>query len=395
MAEEGEGKVDHSYYPLLLKLNEDGSKYIRFIMWHQFWVESSRSMDNDNDIDFGFTLRRSRLLMLAQVSPRFLILTHFGANSITTRNLDPVGASFGPSFFIHDAWMEFSIKDNYISAGAGLHYWNGISRLTNQSTLSMVTIDAPRFNWPTIGTTDQFARHLGIYLKGKVGGFDYRVSVNQPLWNTLDKQRDLEPEEGQAVYVHEDKFVYAGYFMYQFLERESNKLPFMTGTYLGEKKVLNLGAGFNIHPKGSCYLSGNDTMFHTVRLFGADFFTDIPFGKRRNQAFTGYFVFYSYNFGPNYKLGGTSDRVATGNIYYGQLGYLFPEFTDKGRLQLYGAHSLRELDAYDDMGNTFTVGATWFILGHSAKLSFEYINDQYAGGGNRVGSIRMQAAIML
>ena len=30
--------VDHSYKPLTLKLNEDGSKYLRIIMWHQMWV---------------------------------------------------------------------------------------------------------------------------------------------------------------------------------------------------------------------------------------------------------------------------------------------------------------------------------------------------------------------
>jgi len=363
--------------------------------WHLFSVSASRHIDSDDDIDFGFTLRRSRVLMMAQVSPRFLILTHFGANSITTGNMEVVGASFGPSFFIHDAWLEFAIMENYISAGAGLHYWNGISRLTNQSTISLMTIDAPRFNWPTIGTTDQFARHLGVYLKGQVGGFDYRVSVNQPIRNTMDIQKGMHPAEDQAVYRNDGKFLYSGYFMYQFIDKESNKLPFLTGTYLGKKKVLNLGAGFNVHPKGSQYLASGDTSQYTVRLFGADIFADMPFGKRRPQAFTGYFVFYRYDFGPNYKLAGTSDLIATGNIFYGQVGYLTPEFTDKGRLHLYAAHSLRELDAFDQLGNTLTVGATWYMLGHSAKLSFEYHNDQYAGGGDRKGFVRMQAAVML
>jgi hypothetical protein len=389
------GEAEHSYHPLVLKLNDDGSKYIRFMMWHQFWIEGSRHIDEDDAIDFGFTLRRSRILMMAQVSPRFLILTHFGANSITTGNMEPTGSDFAPSFFIHDAWMEFAIYKNYISAGAGLHYWNGISRLTNQGTISMLTIDMPRFNWPSIGTTDQYARHLGLYLKGKAGRFDYRVSFNQPIRNTLDKKAGMEPGFNQAVYRNDGHFLYAGYFMYQFLDRESNKVPYLSGTYLGKKRVLNLGAGFNVHPQGSQYLSDEDTLQYNVRLFGADLFTDLPLGKRKEHAFTGYAVYYRYDFGPNYKLGGESDIVATGNIYYAQAGYLLPEFTDKGRLQFYVAGSVRDLEAYSRLGNTITTGATWFILGHSAKISFEYHNDQYAGGGPRKGFVRMQAAIML
>ncbi|MFN3876037.1 MAG: porin, partial [Flavobacteriales bacterium] len=37
---------------------------------------------------------------------------------------------------------------------------------------------------------------------------------------------------------------YAGYLMWQFLEQESNVLPFTVGTYVGTKKVFNIGAGF-------------------------------------------------------------------------------------------------------------------------------------------------------
>ncbi|HNE27861.1 MAG TPA: hypothetical protein PLW66_01765, partial [Saprospiraceae bacterium] len=35
--------ADHTYKPLTLKLNEDGSKYVRFIMWHQFWLTATQN----------------------------------------------------------------------------------------------------------------------------------------------------------------------------------------------------------------------------------------------------------------------------------------------------------------------------------------------------------------
>ena len=92
--------------------------------------------------------------------------------------------------FLHDAWAEFAVEPGKLHIGSGLHYWNGISRLTNQSTLNMMTLDNPGgqggvsvsdarlFPWSNITTSDQFARHLGIYAKGSLGKFGYRISAN-------------------------------------------------------------------------------------------------------------------------------------------------------------------------------------------------------------------------
>ena len=68
-----DAEPDHTYKPLQVKLNEDGSKYVRFIMWHQLWLEA-----NSNQKSLRYSIRRSRFLAYAQISPRFLILTHFG-----------------------------------------------------------------------------------------------------------------------------------------------------------------------------------------------------------------------------------------------------------------------------------------------------------------------------
>jgi hypothetical protein len=36
--------------------------------------------------------------------------------------------------------------------------------------------------------------------------------------------------------------------MYQFFDQEDNLLPYTTGSYLGKKKIVNLGAGFIYQP---------------------------------------------------------------------------------------------------------------------------------------------------
>jgi hypothetical protein len=43
----------------------------------------------------------------------------------------------------------------------------------------------------------------------------------------------------------------AGYVEYQFFDKEANFLPYKVGTYLGTKKMFNIGAGFYTAPKGT------------------------------------------------------------------------------------------------------------------------------------------------
>jgi hypothetical protein len=180
--------VDHSYKPLTLKLNESGSKYVRFLMWHQMWATATQNNPgttdvNGNDIGGKWTgdvaIRRSRFLAYAQISPRFLILTHWGINNQSFinggagagSNVTSAGASNSgkrAQLYIHDAWTEFAVKPVKLHVGMGLHYWNGISRLSNNSTLNFMTMDAPIFNWQTIELTDQFARQFGVYAKGQL-----------------------------------------------------------------------------------------------------------------------------------------------------------------------------------------------------------------------------------
>jgi hypothetical protein len=68
-----------------------------------------------------------------------------------------------------------------LSIGAGLHYYMGLSRMTMSSTLNYLTIDAPIFNWPLIENSDQFARQIGIFAKGKYNKWEYRFSINKPF----------------------------------------------------------------------------------------------------------------------------------------------------------------------------------------------------------------------
>ena len=97
-------------------MSEDGKKYIRFIMWHQLWLTSNNLEADDAKFQVTPSIRRSRFLAFSQISPKFLILTHFGLNSLSPGNATTLGNNGdSPQLFLHGAWGELKISDHYNS----------------------------------------------------------------------------------------------------------------------------------------------------------------------------------------------------------------------------------------------------------------------------------------
>lgn len=406
-----EDGADHSYKPLKLSLSEDGSKYVRFLMWHQFWATYTSNNPGTTDINgdlqennLNFGLRRSRFLAYAQISPRFLILTHWGINN---QNFNRGGIAGGkkPQLYIHDAWTEFMVSPKKLYIGAGLHYWNGISRLTNASTLNFMTLDAPIFNWANIELTDQFARQFGVYAKGALGKFHYQVSVNQPFSAGVNPSSLAGVPDAPAVNALNENISFKGYFDYQFFDQESQVLPYRVGTYMAGKKVLNVGAGFYTHPEATVSTNGSGgEELNNINLFAADLFANLPINKGRGTAFTGYAAYYSYDFGPNYirnvgimntANGGTSfagsgnrqPTIGTGSIFYTQMGYSLPKGNKGDQFQPFAAFTAKSFEALDEGSTQVDLGMNYFLNGHHAKISLQYSTRPiYQVGGERDGS---------
>ena len=392
---------------LKIKFNEDGSKYLRVISWAQVWTRYNNNNEGtirngapaDNTFDVG--LRRARMLFLSQISPRFLILMHFGINNqnaLSNSNTTNAGNIWKPGIFFHDVWTEYNVtkgkfKDGNpyeLSMGAGLHYWNGLSRLTNASTLNFMTLDAPILNWPTIDAADEFARMMGIYAKGKISKLDYRLAVNMPFSTQAGIQGGSS--SGRTGYNRRNNSVnLQGYLNWQFFEQESNLLPFMVGSYLGTKKVLNVGFGFE-HGFDAMveYTSNTDSAVKAMSHFSADVFLDLPLSSKKN-AITAYAAYFNYNFGKNYvrnigimnmaQSGGNAyPTVGTGQAFHAQLGYLLPKTSEKLRIQPYvnatiqnwEGQTSKEIGKVGEQTGWFVngnVGCNWLIEGHHAKIT--------------------------
>jgi hypothetical protein len=386
-----QGSPDYSG-GLKVKLDDEGKKYFRIISWAQ-----AQAAYNDNvpaeSSKLNFNLRRARVLMYAQINDKFLILTHFGLNSLNSSTMSPVGKGDGAQLFFHDVWAQYSLGKNH-AIGGGLHYFNGISRLNNQSTLNMMTLDNNRQSWATIGLTDQFARHIGVFAKGKFGNLQYRVAINDAIVNGLDTRNPTTG--GPATYSgtrligsKDAGKVYAGYFEYNFLDQESNFLPFKVGTYLGEKKIFNIGAGFFMHPSGSVIMDSNgDYKGEDVSLMAIDAFYDTPLGDD-GSAITAYATYQNNNYGKDYLF----SAYGTGSMIYGHIGYVIAGDKAKTRFQPYISYASNSYDATSDNRNIFGLGANAYLSGHNSKLTLEYDNQKF--GSSKTGTLTLQAMIYL
>jgi hypothetical protein len=370
-----------------IKFDESGKKYLRIIAWGQFWATYADDVPEGSS-NLNFSVRRARVLTYTSLNDKFLILTHFGLNNLTAATTSPVGFGEGSQVFFHDFWGEWKIVGDH-SVGAGLHYWNGISRANNQSTLNMMTLDNNRQSWATLGLSDQFARHVGVYAKGRFGGFQYRIAVNEANTSTLDSRDpgSTTVYQGREILGSADAGkVFQGYFEYNFLDQESMFLPYKVGTYLGSKRVFNIGAGFFNHANGVVNTNGDG---EDVNIFAIDAFYDAPIGTN-NSAITAYAVFQSNDYGTDYQLG----PYATGNMFYTHVGYLIPGEKTKVRYQPYVSYNNRSIDAIDDNATRFGVGGNIYLTGHHSKISIEYTNLK-VGNTDSNGLLTIQAMIYL
>ncbi|MEM9873529.1 MAG: hypothetical protein AAF928_01455 [Myxococcota bacterium] len=371
-------------------LGNDGKNFIKFITWHQVWGRfqhlnpgsTVNTVDRNDSWDIG--LRRSRFLALTSFADRFQILMHVGINNQTFNN------DRKPQVFVHDATVQVDVVPRYFTLGAGVHYWNGVSRLTSASTLNFLTLDAPILNWPTIERSDQFARHLGVYAKGKLGPVDYRFALNKPFTTPSEA-----PTVGVADYNPQTNYPeVTGYVALELAEQEANAVPFTVGTYLGTKEVMNLGAGFSVLPRGTWSAdTQGEVLEHDIMLFGADVFVDMPVGDGgADGALTAYGVYYHYDFGPNHlrnvgimnvAQGGTTITgpgnaypvIGTGEHVYLQAGYMFPvDWTGLHRVQPYASVQASFMQALDEAVAVPELGVNWHLLGHHAKLTAAYRN---------------------
>ena len=230
---------------LRLKLNEDGTHYLKFTVLGQIWCRYNESnpgttvVGNLKENTFDAGVRRLRFQFFGQLTDHTFFYIHFGQdnfNYVSQRKFTP---------FIQDALAEYRIRkgSEALILGAGLTITSGLSRFTQPQLVNIMSVDVPIFTLPTFDLTDQVGRKLSIYARGQTGKLDYRIAFGNPFPVTTSGV--ALPTLSPAGYplTTNSNFVqrsnhkqYQGLFIWNFFDREPHITPFMPGTYYGKKK---------------------------------------------------------------------------------------------------------------------------------------------------------------
>jgi hypothetical protein len=387
---------------LKLFLSADSSKFVQFSFANQTWVRYTENnpgsavggthqnqMENST-LDIG--LRRTRMQFIGKLNRHFMMYAQFGQNNFNYISARKSG------FFIHDALGEININ-KHIEIGAGLSAWTGFSRFSSPAVASIMGLDAPLFLQATNDANDQFLRKLSVYAKGKIMRLDYRLVLSKPMdfvYSSLYKTNNLSADALFAPTPPKPQF--STYLSYQFMDQESNLTPYQVGTYLGKKKVFNIGGGIEYQPEAMWYKKtvddDIDTIYHDMLLTALDIYYDAPINAERGNTISIYAAVTYYDFGPHYlrnigvmnttdslkfsqaSFNGTGvnfPMIGTGMSAYMQIGYLSGKlFSTKNntRIMPYAAIQISNYEKLDDKMAFFDLGCSLYIDDSRSKLTF-------------------------
>ena len=377
-------------------LNEDGSNYVKLTFLTQAWLRSAEynpgttinGVAKSSGTDIG--IRRYRIQLYGQLTDRVFAYSQFGENNFNNISDRKLG------FFVHDAYGEYAVDKTMLSIGAGLSGWSGLTRFASPSAGSILGIDAPIYQQSTADATDQFLRKLSVFAKGKIGRLDYRILMAQPMaiqksagWTAANSI-----SQNAQFSANPPAMQFNGYFMYQFKDQEGNMTPYNTGTYLGKKKVFNIGAGF-IYQKGAMWRlneTATDTINSDLLHLAADIYYDAPVGSKgqavslyASVTHADYGKRYLRNLGPMNPANGNSDvsvlngagtafpMFGTGTVAYLQAGYKFKDdLIGKTTLMPYVSMQYADYERLNDNMAYYDVGINWLLAGHTSKFTISY-----------------------
>ncbi|MBB6463206.1 hypothetical protein [Flammeovirga kamogawensis] len=415
-----EKSVDVFKRGLRLDLNKEKTSYFKTIIGIQTWWRAGET--NPGTIDklsqepinnfSDFAMRRIRTMFYANIEGKYLLFAHFGATS------DGTYSSIYDNVYVHDFQGQMKIADkSYV--GGGIHFWQGLSRLSRVGSNNYLILDNPGFNFPEVNRTDAIVRQMGVFVRGvtlkKLG---YQFSINKPIisadagtvgyggkpMNEAEMEsfaNNGQIEVGDTHLLKQTNYNYNGYLFWQFWDIESQSVSGASQmNYFGQKRVFNIGAGFQYQPGGTgTYkedINGDFVMeTNNITKFAADVFLSTPLGHSKG-GLTAYAVYYNYQYGDDYLrtshvLGGfaASDPNSTtppqgagfaqfshgtGSIFHTEIGYTLPQtiYDSEKKIQPFVAFTYKNLEGLDEASFQSDYGVNWAIIGQNVKLTAAY-----------------------
>ncbi len=297
-------------------------------------------------------LRRTRFILSGSVHERVKFFVETDIPNLGK------GGNWSSSFYIQDAYIDFLLSHSrgwlsslHVAAGMILLPFSHHNR---QSAVSLNTLDYhitlirfPADSHKVWRDTGVEARALlcGKRLDVRAGIFDGVPGSASPGLNPRDLPR------------------FTGRVQYNFWEPEEGF--FYGGNYLGTKRVLSGGIGFDCQQ--DAVYTGNHAAPGGYWAATADLFVDYPLSKDREIVFQANAFHYAYGDENAYRA---NMVPKTGNALGMELGYRW------GKLQPVISYERFEpkYEAAQSLyfAENLRLGFNWWWLGHSANFKFEY-----------------------
>jgi hypothetical protein len=274
-------------------------------------------------------IRRVRFLVGGQVAPKVTFFFETDNPNLGKSVSGTKGISTG--FTVQDAYLEWKVTDAF-ALDAGLIFIP-LCRNCIQSAATLLPIDYGAYSFLHGGPTRSVVgRDTGFMAKGYLAKnrLEYRVGAFQGVRDALSR----------------NAFRSSAHLQYSFFDTETSY--FTTGTYLGKKKVLTLGGGYDVQSD--------------YKAFAADAYFDRPLGSAGALTLQADLI--------HYDGGRTFADLPKQNDYLVEGGYLFTKAKVMPWVKIEGQRFSSPNSGRSQ--DRFQGGLSYFHQGHNVNVKAGY-----------------------
>lgn len=346
----------------VIKFGDESWLMINYEM--QLYLQSrdtgSGSSGDSTTTDMYF--RRNRLSFIGQVNDTYgftFAIQHQGEKRIDDITVSDIP---GKNFDVLDAFLRADWTDA-LRLRVGLTK-DPFARETNEGCFFPLSVDRSLLGYTNL---PRLNRDYGAILWGNLlaAKVQYRLAVMK------GNDSGNDPESS---------FRYTGRVHVSILEPESSLV--YRGTYLGTKKVLTFGAGYQFEPNSVYANLSAKALAKDYQAWTLDGFFEYPTPA---GTFTLSGAYLKTDFDEAYK-GGDPDPRSIGingekKGWYAKAGYMLPMKVGPGNVQVYGRYEewrFAELSSIFDQKIKWTgVGLNYLLKGQDLRVTLEYSKNDF------------------
>lgn len=346
----------------VIKISDESWLMINYEMQlYGQWRDVGSGPDRSGDTTDIF-FRRNRLSFRGQVNDTFgftFAIQHQGDKRIQDITVSDIP---GKDFDVLDAFLTADFTDAF-RVRAGLTK-DPLVREQNEGCFFPLSVDRSLFAYTNLPRAN---RDYGAVIWGNL--FDAKAQYRLAAMKGNDSGNDPKSQLRYTARVH-----------ITLLDPESSLV--YRGSYLGEKKVLTFGAGYQFEPDAVFGNVAAKTLSKDYQAWTFDGFFEYP---TPSGTFTVSGAYLKTDFDNAYK-GGDPDPRSVGENgekkgWYAKAGYLLPNKIGPGKVQVFGRYEdwkFAQLSGvFDQKIKWWAVGANYLLKGQDLRITLQYSRTDY------------------